>query len=278
MRHLSQPATDAEDDEVLRRLCTKPEWEAHQTAWLAAYANYRRHAGNPFLLQALSFGPGVSQRQSNLYDSRKSSGPLTRIRRNGSLRSCPVCGSPVIGHLDHYLPRKCYPEFSIMRLNLVPACSHCNSDAKGDTVAGVAPERFIHPYFDDWASDDLWTIDILRPLEAATFQPRPVDTLDRERAAIVTFHLNNVLGRQFHLSMANEWSTYPQLVAIRNPNQKTVDVVAEVGRELSVAISSKGNNSWSAALFRGLSDDLEALEFVQARAIAILQADAARKK
>jgi hypothetical protein len=165
-----------------------------------------------------------------------------------------------------------------MRLNLVPACSHCNSDAKGDTVAGVAPERFIHPYFDDWASDDLWTIDILRPLEAATFQPRPVDTLDRERAAIVTFHLNNVLGRQFHLSMANEWSTYPQLVAIRNPNQKTVDVVAEVGRELSVAISSKGNNSWSAALFRGLSDDLEALEFVQARAIAILQADAARKK
>jgi hypothetical protein len=271
MRHLELPATDAEDDAVLRKLCAQPKWAAQEVPWLESYASYRQHSGSAFALAPRDFGPGVDDRQYDLYDSRKRSGPLARMRRKKGLLSCPVCGSPVTGHLDHYLPRRRYPEFSIMRLNLVPACAHCNSGVKGDTVHGGKPRRFIHPYFDVWANDDLWDIDIVRPLEAATFLPRPVDTLVGDRAEIVTFHLENVLGDQFHLSMENDWSTYPEQIAIRVPKPDIDDVIREIGRDLRVAIASKGNNSWQAAFFRGLSADAEAMEFLRAKALAISQ-------
>ena len=271
MRHLEPPATDAEDDAVLQTLCAQPEWALQRTSWQAAYASYRQHGGNPFALVPQHFGPGIGKRQYDLYDSRKGSGPLAKMRRKKGLLSCPICGSPVTGQLDHYLPRKHYPEFSIMRLNLVPACAHCNSGVKLDTVHGVPPQRFIHPYFDDWAGNDLWTLDIVRPLEAATFRPRAIDGLNGDRAEIVAFHLDNVLGEQFHRSMANDWSTYPSQISIRSPLTAINDVVVEVSRDLEVAIKSKGNNSWQAAFFRGLSADLNAMEFVRAMAVSQLR-------
>lgn len=114
----------------------------------------------------------------------------------------------------------------------------------------------------------------MRPLEAATFLPRAVNTLVGDRAEIVTFHLENVLGDQFHQSMENDWSTYPEQIAIRVTRPNIDDVIHEVGRDLRVAIASKGNNSWQAAFFRGLSSDAEAMDFMRAKAFAISQAAA----
>lgn len=267
MQHLPLPATDAEDEAVVRKLAKKAEWTAHEADWLTAYQTYRANGGSPFVVTAHDFGPGVGKRQYDLYDNRKGSGELKRMRRKAGLKSCPVCGSPVTGDLDHYLPRDVYREFSIMRANLVPACRHCNSGVKGTTVHGADPRRFIHPYFDTWAADALWYVEIVPPFKAATFQPRVLAGLAAPRDQIAAFHLENVLGTQFHLSMATEWSTLPGQIKLRDPVLSLQSVTDQIALELRVALMSKGTNSWQAALMRGIQTAPAAIAHLRQEAI-----------
>ncbi|EZP81285.1 MULTISPECIES: HNH endonuclease [Novosphingobium] len=270
MQHLSMPATAAEDEAVVRKLAKKAEWKPHETDWLTAYQTYRANSGSPFAVNAHDFGPGVGKRQYDLYDSRKGSGDLKRMRQKAGLKSCPVCGSPVTGDLDHYLPRDMYREFSIMRANLVPACRHCNSGVKGTTVHGGNPRRFIHPYFDTWAADALWDVEIVPPYNAATFRPRVMAGLPAPRDQIVAFHLDNVLGTQFHLSMATDWSTLPGQIKLRDPILSLQSVTDQIGLELRVALMSRGVNSWQAALMRGILAEPAAIAHLLQEAIVAL--------
>lgn len=63
--------------------------------------------------------------------------------------ACPYCGAVGMPDaLDHFLPKEKYPEYSVVRANLVPICSHCNN-AKGQTVRDNLNRRvFRHPYYD----------------------------------------------------------------------------------------------------------------------------------
>lgn len=71
---------------------------------------------------------------------------------------CPFCGD--IGHprnLDHFLPLAHFPQFSVMPLNLIPACRDCNMGEKGDDFALNASEQILHPYLDsDIFFDHQW--------------------------------------------------------------------------------------------------------------------------
>lgn len=269
MKHLPLPQGASQDNSVIQQLGEDSKWAPHIEKWLLAYDCYRTCSGNPFAVSPTKFDAQIGEDQKKLWDNRRGSGEIARMRQQRGLLSCPMCGSPVTGDLDHYLPRKSYPEFSIMRANLVPTCTHCNSAAKGDTVRGIMPERFIHPYYDQWASDALWRIEINRPLEAATFTPLPIVGLSEEREQIVDFHLEHVLGEQFHRSIENLWSTYPLKIANRSETPHVEDMINEAMRDLSEATITMGLNSWNAAFFRGLAEDDEALEFVHAKAIKI---------
>jgi hypothetical protein len=268
MQHLPFPVSAQDDEAEVNILAEDLGWSPHQAAWIAAYQSYRANGGSPFSLIPHNFGLGVRGRQIKLYDSRKSSGELRRMRRKGGLKSCPVCGSPVTGALDHYLPRTVFPEFSIMRANLVPACAHCNSGSKGAKVHGVFPQRFIHPYFDDWAQHAIWYVEIVRPFKAATFMPHALPGLKKPRDEIVTFHLENVLGPQFHLSMVAEWSSLPTQIKIRDAELSNASVTLQIDRELRVALAAKGINSWQAALLRGIQRDPLTIEHLRREAIA----------
>lgn len=272
MQHLPFPVSAENDEAEINKLAKKPEWKANQAAWIARYRAYRENAGSPFVITPHDFGVGVGKRQYSLYDTRRGSGELRRMRRKDGLKSCPICGSPVTGDLDHYLPRIDYPEFSIMRANLVPACTHCNSGVKGTTIHGGEPRRFIHPYFDDWAGQAIWYVEIVPPFKAARFVPHSLPGLEAPRNEIVDFHLNNVLGTQFHLSMATEWSSLPTQIRLRDPALTIDSVTAQVNLELLVARAARGQNSWQAALLRGIQRSPDAIRYLRDEAIvAIIQ-------
>lgn len=266
MKYLVLPASNAEDDRVIEAICRTENWSEHRTSWLGAYAAYREHGGNPWFIRLLECDNEIKARQYALYDSRKRSGPLVKIRRISGLLSCPICGSPTRGSLDHYLPRSVFPEFAIMQANLVPACNHCNSGAKGKNYKGDAPARFIHPYFDEWADQPLWKVQVMRPLEAATFKPVPMPLLEGDRKAIVQYHLDHVLGEEFHQSLANHWSTLPEVLATRAAALESPTPERMIATELLVATKSFGSNSWYPAFFRGLATDSDALAHVWAKA------------
>ncbi|MCE6958126.1 HNH endonuclease [Cereibacter sphaeroides] len=267
MQHLPFPAAAKDDEAEINKLTKKPEWEPHKGAWIAAYRAYRENSGSPFAIFPYDFGPGVGDRQYALYDTRKGSGELRRMRRKEGLKSCPICGSPVTGDLDHYLPRAAYPEFSIMRANLIPACTHCNSGGKRTTVHGGEPRRFIHPYFDDWSGQEIWYVEIVPPFKAAQFVPLGLPGLGAPRDQIVEFHLNNVLGTQFQLSMATEWSSLPTQIKLRDNQLSIASVTRQVDQELRVARAAKGQNSWQAALLRGIQRSPDAIQYLRDEAI-----------
>jgi len=266
MRHLPVPVSAEADEAEIQKLAEEPVWEPYLLAWIEAYRAYSENSGNPFLVAPHDFGEGVGDRQYSLYDSRKGSGPLRRIRRTKGLNSCPVCGSPVTGDLDHYLPRRKYPEFSIMRANLVPACTHCNSGGKRMTVHGEEPQRFIHPYFDKWADQEIWYVEIVPPFRAARFVPCANPDLDPTHKPIASFHLRNVLGDQFQLFMDNSWASIPKIIRMRVADLSFDSVSRQIETELNVSIYSDGRNSWSAALWRGIHRDSNAIEYLRKEA------------
>ena len=64
---------------------------------------------------------------------------------------CPYCGIDRPSHLDHFIPRSKFPEFSIYSSNLIYVCSICNSKYKGDKILNSKGERiFFNPYFDNF--------------------------------------------------------------------------------------------------------------------------------
>lgn len=267
MLSLPRPVTAADEDKALTRLCRKALWLPHARSWLAAYADYRRRRGNPWLLTPASFTPDVSKEQRALYDTRRRQGTLARIRRAIHLRCCAMCGSHHNGTLDHYLSREQYPEFSILPCNLVPACSLCNSGAKGRSVRGTArSERFFHPYFDRHANDPLWRVAIVPPYGAATFDPVPLPGLGAGLRSRVDFHLKNILGEQFAEYIETQWALLPE--ALRQdtgPTPTTRDVRRELRNSLRRDSITGGVNGWRSALLRGVLADSGAVANIRDR-------------
>lgn len=270
MQHLPLPVTTAEDKKVINKLANDDFWKPYQADWIAAYKNYQKNGGSPFAVLPHPFGLEAGKRQYGLYESRKNSGELARMRKKPGLKSCPMCGSPVTGSLDHYLPRNVYKEFSIMRANLVPACMHCNSSSKGTTVHGVDPRRFVHPYFDSWATEAIWFVELVAPYKAVRFRPRPIAGLSSPQIEIVEFHLENVLGTQFDLSMDNYWSLLPGQLKMRDAALTTASVMQQIDRELRVALHAGGTNCWLAALLRGIKIDPGAIEHLRKEALSFI--------
>lgn len=269
MQHLPLPVTAAADEAEVNKLAKKAYWLPHQARWIAAYRTYQANGGSPFAVVAQTFDVGVGDRQYELYDNRKNSGELKRMRKRAGLKSCPVCGSPVTGSLDHYLPRTLYREFSIMRANLIPACGHCNSSTKGVTVHGGPPRRFIHPYYDVWAAGVLWFVEVIPPFAAARFQPRPIAGLPHPQDDIVAFHLANVLGTQFGLSMDAQWASLPGQIKVRDPHLTIASVTTQLEQELRVAQHAGGTNCWAAALLRGILASDDAIEYLREQALMV---------
>lgn len=266
MRSLPLPIPSHEDDAVVEEICHEAIFRPGRGEWLAAYAAYRAASGDPWTIDPLVVGNEVSNRRYALYDGRRDSRALKAIRDDPRLNSCPMCGSPVIGSLDHYLPRAIYSEFSIMRANLVPACMHCNSSTKGTTHKGDAPpERFIHPYFDTWAGEPVWQVAIDAPYPAATFRPVPTPGMGEPRTTIVAFHLKNVLGKQFTISTGSLWATYHRALVVNLDDHSLAAVVARVDKDREIAEVTSGTNSWPAAFFRGLQANMPAIEHIRAR-------------
>jgi hypothetical protein len=62
---------------------------------------------------------------------------------------CPQCGVGRVRTLDHYLPKKRFPELAVAPANLVPACRDCNFD-KQEYYSNQAKDYIFHPFFDNW--------------------------------------------------------------------------------------------------------------------------------
>lgn len=252
MRHIPTPPDD-ESKSVIKQ-CSKTGWAEYKERWVEAEENYKRSHGDPWSLTPAQFSKEEQEKLYALYDTRRRGGPIERIRwQETGYSTCAVCGSAGGRSLDHALPRSVYPEFSITRENLVPACTICNSDQKGTTYKGNQyGQRLIHPYYDSWASDALWQVEFGSDLSAPEFRAVPKPGLDARLVAIVEYHLAQVLGRQWRDSSSRYLASLPLTLRNRIGKELTVaQTEAELHTRLADEVAEKGHNAWQPALLRG---------------------------
>ena len=266
MRHVPMPA-DAGDDVILDQ-CKRPGWDGYRERWLAAAAAYRDVRGDPWRISAANFNEAEADELRDLYNRRRKNGPIQRIRRpEGGFPSCPMCGSSGGRSLDHALPKALFPEFSIVRENLVPACTICNSDEKGVEYRGTkSPERHIHPYYDRWARRPIWQVQFGPDLDAVVFVAMPSPRLSRSRRRIVEYHLASVLGAEWLDNSRRYWGSLPQLIRNRAGSSPSPGLVAEeLHARLADETLEKGENGWHPAFLRGTLSDPRIPEYIASR-------------
>lgn len=88
----------------------------------------------------------------DLYETQMSKGKGRGRSHYDQLRMtelgiCPLCGFGHVSTLDHFAAKARYPAFSVLPINLVPACSDCNKKM-GAGVIELAT-TMPHPYFED---------------------------------------------------------------------------------------------------------------------------------
>ncbi|MBY3297647.1 HNH endonuclease [Rhizobium laguerreae] len=259
------------DEASLKQILKDSKWLPYSAAWRQAYKNYDTVNGDPWRIAPVGFREEEAEKQRALYKSRSSrGGPIGRIRSQGGLKCCPMCGSPMTGSLDHYLPKEDYPEFSIYSKNLVPACPACNSGTKGVTYCGKVPsERFLHPYFDKIASGPIWRVVVKPPFAAPAFEAQVLPGPPPSEQEQIAFHLAHILGEQFHLNIATSFGCVPQQIRDDLERMPVIDCKATqvaLGRLLRSAVTTGSTNGWGAALCRGILSDPAVIAHIAAQA------------
>jgi len=262
-------APDFDDEAYLKAMCETYSWQAHETAWQAACETYVAEGGNPWKFNPTAFTPDIGVALGDLYDTRSQNNTLVGIRRTRRLKCCPMCGGQIGSHLDHYLPRKDYPEFSVFTPNLVPACAECNSGNKRAIYQGDTDERFLHPYFDKLADQALWRARVEPPDDGANFIPEPMPGFDEPTTRRILFHLTHTLGDGFDRWAETEWANLPQRVRDLLDDKAVLtlaDVTVALARLQRDAVTADGLNAWLPAQFRGIQSNPDAIAYLLSEA------------
>jgi hypothetical protein len=61
--------------------------------------------------------------------------------------ACPYCQLDTVSHIDHFLPRAHFPEFSVSLQNLLMSCDICNSKFKKEKWGNGAAQEVINPRY-----------------------------------------------------------------------------------------------------------------------------------
>lgn len=176
------------------------------------------------------------------YDMLLASAPLGK---------CPYCRFGHAETLDHFLPKSRYPSYSVLPINLVPACMRCNTGKAGGPL--TAAGEMSHPYFEgEQVEDDVWLV-------AAVIQTNPVTV---NFSVVIPNHWPDDLGRrvtnyfsEFDLAIRYAVEAASELVsvsaylrALPSPDVRHDHLQRAAGVERGIS-----RNSWKAAMYAALA-------------------------
>lgn len=178
---------------------------------------------------------------------------------NAAEERCPFCGG--IGtprNLDHFLPKAHFPQFSVLPINLVPACRDCNMDGKGHDFAINAEEQIIQPYVDKARFfQDQWIFAIYHAEESGepgnfeyfVHAPHEWPEVDKKRAR--KHFLNFDLARRYATQAAQFTATVLKQIA-------AMQAVGLRSEEINTALLTPGvheapfANHWQRGMYQAL--------------------------
>lgn len=275
MKRLTQPRLDASvvfdacvndiDDPVLAQ-----KFIAARTDVLALYEEYESHAS----LNTLYTFPRCVRGQNDqivvgnltkgelvdLYSSRFSNKTCSarkyydQIMVLAPLGTCPFCSCAPAETLDHFMSKSIYPGFSVLPLNLAPACFSCN---KGKGFAAINPDdQVLHPYYEPEILDTTtWLYaEIIETVPAsATFRVNtPTDWPPELAIRLINYFRDFRIDWRFGIEAASELSSQAAYLVDLDSLQDRLTHLERVAR-----IERRDRrNSWKAALFEALAQNV----------------------
>jgi hypothetical protein len=192
---------------------------------------------------------GSKKQARDIYDTILNSAPLG---------ACPSCGIVDATTLDHYLCQSHFSIFSVLPLNLVPACKDCNY-VKSDSIATSLSTQSLHPYFDDekyyqepWLKAKLSDGSKL----VMNYFAVPPNSWSNQEKLKVKFHLDCFNLKERYSKAASR--EFPSLLQ-KFVNEEKEDKIRFL-LEDQYRIESKLNlNSWKTAFYRALFESERSL-------------------
>lgn len=170
-------------------------------------------------------------------------------------QKCPYCGFGHVFTLDHYLPKASHPQYSVLMLNLLPACRDCNEGYKGANKGDSGSNQFLHPYFDkEIYYEQQWLFAEVQESVPATiffYVSCPLNWTESAKARVRSHFKAFGLQERYGVEAAEELSTLNLRLAKRHKND-SAEQIREILDEALEAEQAKHNNAWKTAMYYAL--------------------------
>lgn len=185
---------------------------------------------------------GKNKPARKIYDKIMASAPYGK---------CPICGIGDVETIDHFAAKAYYPAFSVLSLNLAPACVSCN---KGKGAPRINQDnQTLHPYFEPVEIyNDAWlhakVIENYPPV--VDFFTAPPEHWSEELQIRTRNHFVGFnLAKRYGIQAASEITAivnYLSEIDTLDSKRQHLERMARVEGKIRI-------NSWRAALYRALS-------------------------
>ncbi|WP_299928750.1 hypothetical protein [uncultured Pelagimonas sp.] len=237
------------------------EWTERVQAYVAERGNPQSVPTWPFVTT-----PRNSKKFLTLYNSPKPGAAqaevLRQLRQKHGYQFCPSCGEA--GNpdtLDHYLPKKKFPHFAVTVSNLTPMCGGCQRRKSDDVGDEANPKFFIHPYFDDFASDQLLQLEINPPFRTPTFGLQVCAGLPEATKGTVEQHVRRLeLPKRYRGFFRNRYKRLlkqAQLCRDEGVPFRAFLMVTKAGHE------ADGKNTWDHIFFFSVLENEDLMTFLE---------------
>lgn len=199
-----------------------------------------------------------SDHDSELLKGNVDTAAVTRLRPaifDSTQWICYLCGNNRAGHVDHYLPRKHYPEFSILASNLMPACSYCNT-IKGSKCSEVGGPQYFHSYLMKLPQEQFINVSLSfsETVVVEYFVDNSIPSVevgsiaqqfaDLKLAEMYTFEAVGYMNEQRN--------SYYQCFRSGGPQELQASLI----RDARSVTAARGHNHWRAVLLHALASDV----------------------
>jgi hypothetical protein len=241
-------------------------FEGIRQEWLARVAAYIQHKGSPEHIPRWDAIPGARKKSFlNLYlapDEDSAQGKMLADLRDHELTICPACGE--FGRpntLDHYLPKGQYPHFCVTPVNLFPMCDACQKAKLEKTGSADEPRFFLHPYFDVFIAEQVFSIVIQPPYASPTFTMNVSDQLAMEQRSVIVSHLRelSIEQRFAHYFKGESLRTLKLVQALREDGLP----VAAMLRKFEARARVPALNSWEHVYWNAVTGNDAMLDYLE---------------
>ena len=264
------PDEDAFIDSVVEQRTVEPNktyFNNYSDNWKLRVSEYLDNLGNPEnIVDSTITAISDKNRFINLYGSKVDSciqKPIIDSLRERKLQFCPSCGEDGTPNtLDHYLPKKPYPEYSILSKNLFPMCDICQGEKGVKTVDDNGNKIFIHPYYDSFVENQIIELEISEPYQSPiNFIIKATSSLTAGQQSLVNRHITELnLHQRYSVYFKCQYTRLLKLVSgIRERNSNVIDSIANFHDMEQM----KATNSWGHIFYAGVLADNDLLEYLE---------------